>query len=223
MEKGQSIHPNRDSQENLKKLEEEIGRDNFLAQYLQNPIENFISILSLKDISFYEILPNHYDYIIQSWDTAIKTTEESDYSVCSVWYIVTDKYYLGEVFKEKLSYPELKKKVINLAIKYSPKHICIEDKASGQSIIQDLRNEGYINIIAIKPKFDKITRFASIIPYFQSSRILFPKQATYLNMILDELIKFPSTKHDDVVDSISQAINYLINQKKTLISRIRDL
>jgi predicted phage terminase large subunit-like protein len=168
-------------------------------------------------------LPENFDYIFQSWDTAIKTSEESDYSVCSIWYIVKDKYYLTNLFRAKLAYPDLKKQVIKLAKQYSPKFISIEDKASGQSIIQDLRNEGYINVIPIKPKLDKITRFASIVPYFQSSRILFPSQAPYLKILVDELTKFPNSNHDDIVDSISQAINHLVNQKKPNISRIRDL
>jgi hypothetical protein len=159
---------------------------------------------------------------LQSWDTAIKTSDESDYSVCSTWYAISDRYYLVSLFREKLPYPDLKKKVIELLNLYSPKYICIEDKASGQSIIQDLRNEGYTNIIAIKPKLDKITRFASTIPYFQSGRILIPTNAVYLKCLLEELIKFPNTNHDDIVDSVSQAINYLVNKKKTSQSRIRN-
>jgi len=223
MEEDETIHKERDKKEYLIKLSNEIGYDNFAAQYLQKPVDNFISILSLKDISYYESLPENFDYIFQSWDTAIKTSEESDYSVCSIWYIVKDKYYLTNLFRAKLAYPDLKKQVIKLAKQYSPKFISIEDKASGQSIIQDLRNEGYTNIIPIKPKLDKITRFASIVPYFQSSRILFPSQAPYLKILVDELTKYPNSNHDDIVDSISQAINHLVNQKKPNISRIRDL
>ncbi len=223
MEKDETIHKDREKKEYLTRLASEIGQDNFAAQYLQDPVNNFISILSLKDISYYQSLPHNFDYIIQSWDTAIKTNEESDYSVCSTWYIISDKYYLVHILREKLAYPDLKKQVVKLSKQYSPKYICIEDKASGQSIIQDLRNEGYMNVIPVKPKLDKITRFASIVPYFQSARILFPNQSPYLNILIDELTKFPNSNHDDIVDSISQAINYLVNQKKSVISRIRDL
>jgi predicted phage terminase large subunit-like protein len=222
MEQGETIHKNREKVEYLETLENEIGRDNFLAQYQQEPVGNCLSILSKKDIVYYESFPISFDYVLQSWDTAIKTSDESDYSVCSTWYVISDRYYLVSLFREKLPYPDLKKKVIELLNLYSPKYICIEDKASGQSIIQDLRNEGYTNIIAIKPKLDKITRFASTIPYFQSGRILIPTNAVYLKCLLEELTKFPNTNHDDIVDSVSQAINYLVNKKKTSQSRIRN-
>jgi predicted phage terminase large subunit-like protein len=221
MKEGETLHSDRDKKENLEKLYSEIGKENFFAQYMQDPVDNSVSILSFKDISYYDTIPFQIDYILQSWDTAIKTTEKSDYSVCTVWYIVGTRYYLVDFLKEKFAYPDLKRKIIDFLKLYNTKYLCIEDKSSGQSIIQDLRNEGFSNIIPIKPKGDKITRFASIVPYFQSGRILLPSQANYLKILLNEITKFPNTDHDDAVDSISQAINYLVHQKKPTISRIR--
>ena len=221
MSEGETIHNSRDTKEYLDNLKAEIGEDNFAAQYLQDPVDNDISILSKKDIYYYEKLPSSFQYYLLSWDTAMKTNEAADYSVCSVWGILDDKFYLVNLIRKKLAYPCLKKEVIKWANTYQPKHICIEDKASGQSIIQDLRSEGYTNIEAIKPKLDKVTRFASIVPFFQSAQILIPSQSSFADILQQELILFPRAQHDDIVDSISQAINFLKIHLKQISPRIR--
>ncbi|XLM33656.1 MAG: hypothetical protein QFX12_06280 [Rickettsia africae] len=67
------------------KLEQEIGSYNDNAQYLQEPIAQRSSLLNMEDIRFYKNLPSRFDYFVQSWDTAIKSSEDSDYSVCNIW------------------------------------------------------------------------------------------------------------------------------------------
>jgi predicted phage terminase large subunit-like protein len=88
-------------------------------------------------------------------------------------------YYLLDVFRRRVAYPELKIAAEKLSQRYHPRVILIEDKASGQSLIQDLRSDGMMNIIPQKPKLDKITRFASVVPLFQSGRVILPKEATW--------------------------------------------
>ena len=73
-------------------------------------------------------------------------------------------------------------------------------------MLQDLAIETKINLIKFKPKFDKITRFAACIPLFKSSRIVFPAKKAWLHDCLKEITSFPMSKHDDIVDSISQFI-----------------
>ncbi|WP_177717136.1 hypothetical protein [Candidatus Rickettsia colombianensi] len=76
-----------------------------------------------------------------------------------------------------------------LAREYQPKFILIEDKASGQQLIQDIGFLGdNIRMIRIKLRFDKVTRFASVVPLFQSASVLISKQSS---IILKELLNFP--------------------------------
>ncbi|MCC8368746.1 MAG: phage terminase large subunit [Rickettsia endosymbiont of Oxypoda opaca] len=214
----------KDSSNLLSKLEQEIGSANYSAQYLQQPLPKGSSLLNIEDISFYENLPEKFDYFIQSWDTAIKISENSDYSVCTIWGILDKKYYLVTMTRKKLTYPELKKLVERLAEQYSPRFILIEDKASGQQILQDLRSfNDNIRIIGIKPRLDKITRFASIVPLFQSSKVLLPKQSTFNNIILKELLYFPHVRNDDIVDSVSQFLNFVKELSLKPPARIREL
>ncbi len=83
----------------------------------------------------------------------------------------------------------------------------IEDHANGQSLIQDLKNENIYNIVPIKHKLDKVSRFTSILPFFQSQKVYFHNRLPAA--ILQEIYNFPHTKHDDVIDSISQFLRYI--------------
>ncbi|WP_425362714.1 phage terminase large subunit [Candidatus Tisiphia endosymbiont of Hybos culiciformis] len=218
---GDILHSFRDNPDYLIKLEQEIGVHNYAAQYLQEPISNNCILLNIEDISFYETIPKKFDYFVQSWDTAIKISENADYSVCSSWGILDKKYYLVGLFRQKVTYPELKGQVEKLAKKYCPRYILIEDKASGQQVIQDLRLDGVVNIVAIKPKLDKITRFSSVLALFQSAAVVLPKQSAFNTILLNELLSFPHCKNDDIVDSVSQFLNFIKERSNKSLARIR--
>jgi len=79
--------------------------------------------------------------IVQSWDTAFKTKEENDFSVCTTWGITKNKFLLLDLFRERMEFPELKRKAADLYLKFKPAVVLIEDKASGQSLIQELERE----------------------------------------------------------------------------------
>jgi predicted phage terminase large subunit-like protein len=219
---GDVLHSFRDQKDYLINLEQEIGFYNYSSQYLQEPIKLGYSLLQNEYLRYYETLPEKFDYFVQSWDTAIKISENADYSVCTCWGVIGRQYYLVYLLRDKLTYPELKSGIEKLAKKYYPKFILIEDKASGQSVIQDLKLCGFSNIIAIKPKYDKITRFTSIISLFQSGCVCIPKASNFSPILLKELLSFPHSKNDDIVDSISQFLNFM--KESTLLktpARIR--
>lgn len=122
-------------------------------------------------------------------------------------------YYLIDMIRGRMAYPELKSTACRLNSKYKPRVILIEDKASGQSLIQDLRSEGLGNIMPQKPKLDKITRFASVVPLFQASRVVVPTYAMWLQAFISEVTTFPGGEHDDIVDSVSQFLGYMKGHK----------
>jgi len=208
---GEILYPH--LSEYFSKLSHEIGVENFSAQYLQKPLANNKSFLNFKDLTFYE-KDVQYNFIVQSWDTAIKITENCDYSVCTTWGVTSCGYYLLDLFRQKVTYIELKNAVKMLAEKYKPQFILIEDKASGQNLIQDMKREIDFNIIGIIPKGDKMTRFVCQTPDFYQGRVLLPRNR-YLELI-EELTHFPNSKHDDIIDSISQFLQYI----KTVTNKI---
>jgi predicted phage terminase large subunit-like protein len=214
---GQALYSN--LYEYFNNLSAEIGIENFSAQYLQKPINNNSSIIAFKDLKFYNESPV-YNFTIQSWDTAIKVDKNSDYSVCTTWGVQDNRYFLLHVFRDKLTYSELKKEVLKLAERYKSQSILIEDKASGQSLIQDLKIETNLHVIAVRPKLDKITRFSSCTPYFYQGRVLLPENK-YAYM-LEELTTFPHSRNDDIIDSISQFLNYMKTYNSKMV-RIRSV
>lgn len=208
----------------IQSLVNSVGVANFEAQYLQNPKKASCSIISEDSFYYYEKIPKQFEMIIQSWDTAVKISENSDYSACTCWGVLDNKYYLIEILNQKLEYPSLKSNICNMYNKYLPQKLLIEDKSSGQAIIQDLKNHGIKNIIPCIPIKDKVSRFACIIDLFESGQVLLPKYSADLSFIKNNLLEFPNSKHDDIVDSISQFLNFIkknnIKNKSPLIRNI---
>jgi predicted phage terminase large subunit-like protein len=160
-------------------------------------------------------------YILQSWDTAFKKNEENDYSVCTTWEIYQNQYRLIDVFRERLEFPELKKKVVELNEKFKPNEIIIEDKASGISLLQELERNTVLPIIPIKTgSKDKVERVHSITPLIESGNVvLYSLMEFDLNLFLDECEDFPNGEFDDMVDSMSQALEHLRNSIKVEMPR----
>ena len=104
---GQTISEKLFSLEQIQTLQKEIGQGNFNAQYMQEPNKLSVGLLREEYIKFYKILPEKFDYIIQSWDTAIKANNDSDFSAMTNWGVIDNTYYLISAFEQRLEYPEL--------------------------------------------------------------------------------------------------------------------
>lgn len=144
---------------------------------------------------------------VQSWDTAFKKNQENDYSVCTTWVYTNAGFYLIDVWRGRVEFPELKRKVVELAKLHSVNEILIEDKASGQSLIQELQRNTVLPIKPIKVENDKIARVHSVTPLIESGKVYLPKDAHWLKGFLDEMEEFPNGEFDDTVDSVSQFLN----------------
>lgn len=206
------IFPDREGKVEVERIKRDMGSYFFNAQYLQKPMLNSNSMIKKEWVHKYS---DDYEYtnIYLSFDTAIKAGVNNDPTVCSVWGEYGNRYYLLDIFRKWLEYPELKSESIKLIEKWKPNAVLIEDKASGQSLIQDLKRETSANIIAIKAIKDKVTRFASITPMFESSRIFLKQNDVWLFDYEYELFSFPNSQHDDQVDSTSQFLNWISSRK----------
>ena len=144
----------------------------------------------------------HFSIKIQSWDTANKSGELNDYSVCTTWGRYDGKLYFIDVFRERLDYPSLKRRVLEQAAKHSPHTILIEDKASGTQLIQDLKASGEHRVKAYSPppQSDKTMRFHAQTGKFENGLVMLPSSAIWRPEYLRELTTFPGTKFDDQVD-----------------------
>lgn len=147
---------------------------------------------------------------VQSWDTAFKKNQENDFSVCTTWLVGINAFYLLDVWKGRVEFPELKKKVVELYDLHKVNEILIEDKASGQSLLQELQRNTKLPIKPIKVEQDKIARVNAITPLIEAGRIILPANKHWLKSFTDECEEFPNGEFDDAVDSMSQ---FLLNEK----------
>ena len=210
---GDVLHPERETRETLAKMRELIGEYNFSSQYQQNPIPVGGAMVKTEWLKYYERgdVPEQFNTIVQSWDTANKSTELSDYSVCTTWGRANGKAYLRDVFRQRLNYPDLKRKVKERARLHGANRILIEDKASGTQLIQELQAEHLFGITPYQPPSgtDKIMRLHAQTAWFENGLVLLPRDASWLADYITELTGFPGTKYDDQVDSTTQALDYL--------------
>ena len=154
-----------------------------------------------------------YPHVLQSWDTAVKSGELNDFSVCTTWMVWQGRYYLKDVFRKRLEYPELKRAVITLAERHRCRRLLIEDKASGSSLIQDLQGTTPCPVEAYQPPpgKDKWMRLFAQSDLFEMGKVMLPKAAPWLAEYRTELTSFPGSKYDDQVDSTTQALDHLRN------------
>lgn len=217
--KGEFLHPSREGDKEIERIKNDMGSYVFSAQYQQKPIIEGGGMVKSKWLKRYtKVIPSQ---IFLSFDTALKAGLKNDPTVCTVWGVLENKIYLLEVYRDWLEYPELKKKTIELIKKWNPDGVLIEDKASGQSLLQDLKKEIKIPLIGIKVSRDKITRLAAVTPYFESGMVYIPSEANWLADYEMELYSFPMAEHDDQVDSTSQFLEWYKKNGVVIKSEIR--
>ena len=217
--KGEVLHPEREPMEVLEQLRETQGEYTFAGQYQQSPAPLGGGLVKLGWFKTYTEaeLPEKFDFIFQSWDTANKASELSDYSVCTTWGVVRTgpergRVYLRDVYRARLEYPELKRVVRAHAALWDAKNVLIEDRASGTQLCQELIQEGMHSIKKCHSTGDKGTRMLTVTPTIENGFVYLPERAPWLAQYLHELVTFPNGKHDDQADSTSQALDWIKSQ-----------
>ena len=204
---GDVLHPERESRDVLESLRK-LSAETFAAQYQQQPVDPGGGTIKRPWVRRYDQLPTS-GLIIQSWDVASKQGEENDYSVCTTWLVHEIKYYLIDVLRDRFDFPTLRRKVSEQAKLHKASHILIEDAGVGTALVQELKT-AHFSVIPVKPEYDKKIRMAIQSVKFENGQVFFPKEATWLAELEAELFAFPSGRHDDQVDSISQALGHRI-------------
>jgi predicted phage terminase large subunit-like protein len=184
-----------------------LGDRDFEALYQQSPYvlggnlfkEHWFKRYKMSD------LPDQFHALAISVDTAFKAKTVNDYSVFTVGGITElGDIYLLKVFRLKVEFPELKKQAVRINALYRGQGLrgmWVEDAASGQVLIQELRKDTGVPVLPWKPgAADKTSRANSITPLIEGGRVYIPEEADWLDDWLTEMQTFPSGKNDDQVD-----------------------
>ena len=160
-----------------------------------------------------DLNPESFVSLVIALDTAFKTPETADYSVAAIAGLDRNgDIYLVDIVRGKYDFPELKQRLIRLNNQWRGKGlraIYIEDKASGQSLLQELKRESGMSVIPYKVVNDKVARVNAILPLIEGGRVFLPTSSEWLDEFIDESVSFPNGNHDDQVDAVTMAIDIL--------------
>ena len=209
--KGEALHPERYSLENVLETRALIGDYAFNALYQQHPVPSGGNIYRQEWFKFYNNMNTPmFDRLAVSWDMSFKGNETSDYVVGQVWGKKDSSYYLIDEIRFQGGFVKAKEAVLEVHKKY-PKAIAtlIEDKANGSAIIEVLKQD-VSGIIPITPNESKMARAEAVSPLFEAGNVYIPSpnECSWSREYMTELTNFPFAKNDDRVDATSQMLNY---------------
>ena len=144
-----------------------------------------------------------------SVDAAFKADAQCDFVALTVWGKAGNDYYLLDCINRHLDFPGTLHAIRAMA-KLHPeaRAVLIEDKANGPAVIQTLQKELFC--IPVTPKGGKVARVHAVSPAIESGHVFVPEGVSWAEEFLDQWTAFPAGKHDDMVDSASQALSWLL-------------
>ena len=210
---GHPVWPGYWKLDELEAVKASVNIQKWNAQYQQNPTAAEGSIIKRewwvpweKD----ELPP--LMHVIQSYDTAFMKKETADYSAISTWGVFRPseddgpRLILLDVVKDRYEFPELRRVAKEQYDYWKPETVIVEAKASGLPLTYEMRKLG-IPVINFTPSKgnDKHTRVNSVAPLFESGMIYYPDRK-FTEEMIEECAAFPLGEHDDLVDSMTQAV-----------------
>lgn len=213
-DKNEALWPERHDIDDLMLKKKRMGSQSFNALYQQDPGDESGTIFKREWLNkFWREKPSKFDRVIQSWDATFTKSEDSDYVVGTTWGRVGSQYYLLDMVRARMNYPETKAAVKSFSAKWPQafKKI-IEKKANGPALIDDLAKE-VSGIVSYTPTESKVARANAVSPLFEAGNVFLPDPsiAPWVHDYIEELTGFPNASHDDCVDSTSQALIELRN------------
>jgi predicted phage terminase large subunit-like protein len=216
---GDVLHPEREPRTVLDELKRSMGSRDFAAQYQQEPIAEGGNLIKWNWFQLYDDPPARKsgDRIIISWDTALSSKELSSYSACVVLQVRDETAYILDVVRDRLEYPDLKRKVIEVYRRWrnacSRCELVIENKGSGMSLIQELKREN-IHAFPIDPQGDKVMRMNAETARIEAGSVFLPRVAHWLDDFRSEILPFPAGRYTDQIDALSQALHRAFTQRR---------
>ena len=214
MPSGKPVWPQYWSLKDLEGVKASIPGSKWNAQYMQKPTSEEGALIKREwwqdwDKDEMPIL----EHVIQSYDTAFMKKETADFSAITTWGVFRPSedsppnLILLDAVKERYEFPELRRVALEQYGYWNPETVIIESKASGLPLTYELRKMG-IPVINFSPSKgnDKHTRVNAVSPLFESGRIWAPKEMEFAQEVIEECAAFPFGDHDDLVDSMTQAV-----------------
>ncbi len=213
------LHPRYEGRFEIEQAKKTLGTYGFSSQYQQDPSPAGGGIIHLNWFKRFKFPPTGNEVIktSQFWDTAQKSNEvlHSPW-VCGTFLSTYTAHYLVHVFREWMTYPEGKRQVKNLDSKWKPNIIVIENKSTGQSLLQELAG---LPTLGFEPEGDKVTRLSTESPAVEAGNYYLPIEANWLFDFEEEIQLTPNSTYKDQGDMLSMALKYFrLNHISSLIN-----
>jgi len=227
---GELLWPERQSQRCLENLKRSLGSYRYAGQYQQrpSPAEGGIfkrcwwrywrpAHLDLPPVQIRMpdgelrsieavVLPERFDQIIQSWDLAFKDQAGSDYVAGGIWGALGADRFLLDQKRERLDMPGTLQAIREISAKW-PQAVLklVEDKANGPAVVASLQHE-IPGLVAVNPEGGKLAPAQAVSPQIESGNVYLPHPAiaAWVDGFIDECAAFPTGRHDDQVDQMTQ-------------------
>lgn len=205
---GEALFPQRYNADYLLNIKRTMPAYWWQAMYQGKPSPREGGLFRRDWWQYYTVLPKILR-TIWSWDTAVKTGQANDYSVGQLWAEGLDGYYLIRQIRGRMEYPELKKAIESAYIANKTAAVLIEDKSSGQQLIQELKRGSKCPIVPVEVNKDKVLRANFVTPICESKKVFIPENEAWVSELVEEFAAFPAGAHDDQIDAATQALSYL--------------
>lgn len=208
-EAGDLLWPDRHNVAALERQKVVMGSRAFNAQFQQAPVSEEGAMFKRSWWQYYRELPK-VRRRAWCWDTAVKTNDHNDFTVGMLIAECATGFYVEKMVKARMEYPDLKRTVQIEQDARRADVIVVEDKSSGQQIIQDLRRNTSLPVVAFDGGGkDKILRAALASPKVEAGKVFLPEATPWVADFVETMAAFPDVEHDDDVDAFTSGIIYL--------------
>ena len=205
---GDLLHPEQQSRAYLEALKLQ-DPETYAAQYQQSPIPPGGFLIKRDQIQYCIELPRRTSssVYLQTWDPAQKPGEANARSACLDILVQDNKYFIAHALVGQWEYHDLERRVLARANEQKPNAILIEDTGFGTALIGALKQRG-LHVVAVKPEGDKKTRLLRHMSKFTNGQVIVLRSAPGRADLETELFAFPGGHRDDLVDALTQALDY---------------
>lgn len=207
-EPGELLWPERYGPEEIAKIKTKMTPREYAGQYQQRPAPAGGTIFQWEWLKVFTELPRFERKVI-FWDTAQSTASTAARSCAQLWGEAHNGYYLLDLFKQRLDYPDLKDMAIRLWREWGADLVVVENKSSGISVLQDLAKTTKVPVEVYNlPGGDKVARAKAQAATVRGGNVWRPADAPWMEEFKDELITFPGSTYKDQVDVFTEALDW---------------
>jgi predicted phage terminase large subunit-like protein len=213
---GAPLWPDKFPLSELEAVKTVMGSYEWNALMQQHPSTPGGNIINRGWWQFYKIAPTDCEQLIQSWDCTFKDSDGTDYVVGQVWGRKGANRYLLDQVRARMDFPATIQAVRTLSAKWPFAHKkLVEDKANGSAVISTLKKE-IPGLMPVNPLGGKVVRAQAVCPYIEAGNVYLPDPsiAPWIHDFIEECAAFPSSKFDDQVDSMTQALSDMMQQRQ---------